>query len=156
MRERDSRYPVYFDDCGRAKAEPYDNGQNNTCQNKNADDFIAETPSDLMFLRLPAAHAGSAKAIPGPRYAGMFRGGGILTARIEPARHGAATETKSQYPHLLGKNPTPGFAYKNSACGVEDGLLTRTSAEPRGHPPSIPFLQDFSELTGIKAVITTV
>src|SRR5688572_5520447 len=36
--------------------EPFTNGQENTCQNKTADDFIAETRADLMFLRLPAAH----------------------------------------------------------------------------------------------------
>ncbi|MEO6655344.1 MAG: hypothetical protein ABIO36_04615, partial [Pyrinomonadaceae bacterium] len=34
----------------------FNNGQNNTCNNKTADDFISETPADLMFLRLPAAH----------------------------------------------------------------------------------------------------
>ena len=33
--------------------EPVNNGQNNTCQNKNPDEFIAENFADLMFLRLP-------------------------------------------------------------------------------------------------------
>ncbi len=32
--------------------EPVNNGQNNTCQNKIASDFIAENYMDLMFLRL--------------------------------------------------------------------------------------------------------
>src|SRR4029079_18343998 len=36
--------------------EPVNNGQNNTCQNRNVDDFLAEARVDLMFLRLPPLH----------------------------------------------------------------------------------------------------
>ncbi|MBV9242860.1 MAG: hypothetical protein JO314_12725, partial [Acidobacteria bacterium] len=37
--------------------EPFDNSESNTCSNKGPDEFIAETPAELMFLRLPSAHA---------------------------------------------------------------------------------------------------
>ena len=37
--------------------EPVNNGQNNNCQNKTPDEFIAESYTDLMFLRLPSAGA---------------------------------------------------------------------------------------------------
>ncbi len=85
---------------------PFNNGENNTCQNNNPDDFIAETPSDLMFLRLPAAHAQSERTHLG-RAAWReewLRGGNDFWADLESKLHGklgAATETKSQYLHLL-------------------------------------------------------
>ena len=35
------------------EGEPVNNGQNNVCQNKTAEEFIAESFVDMMFLRLP-------------------------------------------------------------------------------------------------------
>ncbi len=84
-----------------ALPEPFDNGQNNPSTNKNADDFIAETPAELMFLRLPSSHAQGARAYLGRNgwREEWVRGGSDFWDDLESAgrgRLGSATETKYQ------------------------------------------------------------
>lgn len=144
--------------------EPFDNGQNNTCQNKNADDFIAETPSDMMFLRVPAAHAQGVKANLG-RSAWReewLRGGNDFWDDLESGSQGklgAATETKSQYLHLLEETLRRASHIKNWAVAhVEDGFIqTQDVTETIGHIRRVDtvYTKDFSELTGTRAVIIT-
>ncbi len=144
--------------------EPFNNGQNNTCQNKNPDDFIAETPSDLMFLRLPSAHAQSERTHLG-RSAWReewLRGGNDFWAGLESSLHGklgAATETKSQYLHLLEETLRRSSHIKNWAIAhVEDGFIqTNDIADTvsRIRRVDTVYTKDFSELTGTKAVIIT-
>src|SRR5258708_4258365 len=119
--------------------EPYKNGQNNTCQNKNAADFIAETPAELMFLRLPAAHAQGVKMHLG-RAAWReewLRSGNDFWDDLEASlrgKLGAATETKSQYLHLLEETLRRASHIKNWAIAdVEDGFIqTQDIAETIG------------------------
>ena len=144
--------------------EPYNNGQNNTCQNINADDFIAETPSDLMFLRLPPAHAQRERNHLG-RLAWReewLRGGNDFWDDLERGLHGrlgAATETKSQYLHLLEETLHRASHIKNWAIAhVEDGFIqTQDIADTiaRIRRVDTVYTKDFSELTGTKAVIIT-
>lgn len=144
--------------------EPFDNGQNNTCQNRNADDFIAETPSELMFLRLPAAHAQSERTHLG-RSAWReewLRGGSDFWSVLESSLHGrlgAATETKSQYLHLLEETLRRASHIKNWAIAhVEDGFIkTQDIADSIAKIRRVDtvYTKDFSELTGTKAVIIT-
>lgn len=146
------------------QAEPFNNGQNNTCQNKNSDDFIAETPAELMFLRLPPAHAQSLKMHLG-RAAWReewLRGGNDFWGELETGvrgKLGAATETKSQYLHLLEETLNRASHIKNWAIAhVEDGFIqTQDIAETIGRIRRVDtiFTKDFSELTGTKAVIIT-
>lgn len=146
------------------QTEPFDNGQNNTCQNKSADDFIAETPSDLMFLRLPAAHAQSERTHLG-RAAWReewIRGGNDFWLDLESSLHGklgAATETKSQYLHLLEETLRRASHIKNWAIAhVEDGFIqTQDIADTISKIRRVDtvYTKDFSELTGTKAVIIT-
>jgi hypothetical protein len=143
---------------------PFNNGQNNTCQNKNADDFVAETPSDLMFLRLPAAHAQSERAHLG-RAAWReewLRGGNDFWTDLESGLHGklgAATETKSQYLHLLEETLRRASHIKSWAVAhVEDGFIqTQDIADTISKIRRVEtvYTKDFSELTGTKAVIIT-
>ena len=144
--------------------EPFNNGHDNTCQNKNADDFIAETPSDLMFLRLPAAHAQGAKIYLG-RSAWReewLRGGSDFWDDFEAGMRGklgAATETKSQYLHHLEETLRRASHIKNWAIAhVEAGFIqTQDIVETIGRIRRVDtvFTKDFSELTGTKAVIIT-
>ena len=144
--------------------EPFNNGQNNTCQNKNADDFIAETPSDLMFLRLPAAHAQNERTNlgRGAWREEWLRGGNSFWADLESSLHGklgAATETKSQYLHLLEETLRRASHIKNWAVAhVEDGFIqTQDIADTISKIRRVDtvYTKDFSELTGTKAVIIT-
>ena len=144
--------------------EPFDNGQENACQNKNADDFIAETPSDLMFLRLPGAYAQGTKSHLG-RAAWReewLRGGNDFWNDFESGMRGklgAATETKSQYLHLLEDTLRRASHIKGWAIAhVEDGFIqTQDIVETIGRIRRVDtvFTKDFSELTGTKAVIIT-
>jgi len=144
--------------------EPFNNGLSNACHNKNADDFIAETPADLMFLRLPAAHANSERTHLG-RAAWReewLLGGNDFWTDLETKMHGklgAATETKSQYLHLLEETLRRSSHIKNWAVAhVEDGFIqTQDIADTISKIRRVDtvYTKDFSELTGTKAVIIT-
>jgi hypothetical protein len=143
---------------------PFNNGQNNTSENKNADDFIAETPSDLMFLRLPHPHAQSERTHLG-RAAWReewLRGGSDFWTELESSLHGklgSATETKSQYLHLLEETLRRASHNKKWAIAhVEDGFIqTQDIADTIAKIRRVDtvYTKDFSELTGTKAVIIT-
>jgi hypothetical protein len=146
------------------RPDAYDNGQNNTFENKNADDFIAETPADLMFLRLPSAHAQGTRGHLGrvAWHEEWLRGGSDFWDDHESrmaGKLGASTETKSQYLHLLEETLRRASHIKNWAVAhVETGFITTqdivdTIAEIRR--VDTIYTKDFSELTGAKAVIIT-
>lgn len=144
--------------------EPFNNGQENTCQNKTADDFISETPSELMFLRLPAPHAQTARMHLGRNAwrEEWLRGGSEFWGNLEASllgKLGAATETKSQYLHLLEETLRRASHIKTWAIAhVETGFIqTNDIAETVGRIRRVDtvYTKDFSELTGTKAVIIT-
>jgi hypothetical protein len=145
--------------------EPVNNGQNNTCSNKNAFEFIAENfSSDLMFLRLPRAHN-----LPQQKYLGwtawreeFLRGGDDFWNDLElrqAGRLGALIETKSQYLRLLEETLKTASHIKSWAVAhVEDGFIaTQDIVETIGRIRRVEtiYTKDFSELTGTKAVIIT-
>ena len=149
-----------------ALGDPVNNGQNNTCSNKNANEFIAGNfASDLMFLRLPRAHN-----LPQRKYLGwaawreeFLRGGddfwNILEAN-QAGRLGTLVETKSQYLRLLEEILETALHIKTWAIAhVEDGYIsTHDIVETIGHTKrrvDTIYTKDFSELTGTKAVIIT-
>jgi len=142
----------------------YINGQNNTCHNMIADEFVVETTADLMFLRLPHPHAQSERTHLG-RAAWReewLRGGNDFWPELESRLHGklgAATETKSQYLHLLEETLSRASHIKKWAIAhVEDGFIqTQDIADTIAKIRRVDtvFTKDFSELTGTKAVIIT-
>ena len=146
------------------RSTTYDNGQENTCTNKPPDDFLAEVPADLMLLRLPAAHAQETRSYLG-RSAWAeewLRGGNDFWEEFDSknaGRLGAATETKSQYLHLLEETLRRASHIRNWAIAhVETGFITTqdisdTIAQIRR--VDTIYTKDFSELTGAKAVIIT-
>lgn len=144
--------------------ETFNNGQTNTCANKNADDFLAETPAELMFLRLPSAHAQNLRTYLG-RSAWReewLRRGNTFWDTLEAAmsgKLGAATETKSQYLHLLENTLRRATHIKTWAIAhVEHGFIqTQDIVDTIAGNRRVDtvFTKDFSELSGTKAVIIT-
>ncbi len=144
--------------------EPFGSGQDNPCSNKPADDFIAEATGDLMFLRLPGAHAQSLKAYLG-RSAWReewLRQGSDFWDSLEiglRGKLGAPTETKSQYLHLLEATLRRASHIRNWAVAhVEAGFIqTQDIVDTIASIRRVDtiYTKDFSELTGTKAVIIT-
>ena len=146
------------------RREGYNNNQQNTCGNKSADDFIVDNPADLMLLRLPAAHAQETRGYLGKAAWAeeWLRGGSDFWETYDlnnSGRLGAATETKSQYLHLLEQTLQRASHIKNWAVAhVETGFITTddiTEAIASIRRVDTIYTKDFSELTGAKAVIIT-
>ena len=146
------------------ESEPVNNGQNNVCQNKTAEEFIAESFVDMMFLRLPRAHPQNTRAFLG-RAAWReewIRGGGDFWNDFDAAlagRIGSSTETKSQYLHVLEEALRISSHIKSWAVAhVEDGFIsTQDIVDAMSSIRRVDrfFTKDFTELTGTKAVIIT-
>lgn len=146
-------------------SEPVNNGQNNTCSNKNAYEFIAENyASDLMFLRLPRANNLSKRKYLGWRAwrEEYLRGSDDFWNDLEirqAGRLGAMIETKSQYLRLLEETlRTASHITTWAIAHVEDGFVgTQDIVEAVGRVRRVEtiYTKDFSELSGTKAVIIT-
>jgi hypothetical protein len=147
-----------------ALPEPVNNGQNNTCQNRNVIDFIAEHFTELMFLRLPAVHNLSLRNALGwtAWREEWLRRGDDFWNDLETAQSGKLgthVETKFQYLRLLEDFlRTAAHIDKWAIAHTEDGFLsTHELVETIGKVRKVDtiFTKDFSELTGTKAVIIT-
>ena len=155
---------IVFKRLWSVRPEPVNNGQNNTCQNKTANDFIAENYMDLMFLRLPSAHNQSQKSYLG-RTAWReewLRFGNDFWNDIEASQNGklgTLVETKSQYLRLVEETlRTASHLPMWAIAHIEDGFVTTQDiVETVGQIRRVDtiFTKDFSELTGTKAVIIT-
>lgn len=142
--------------------EPVNNGQNNSCQNKVADEFIAESFVDLMLLRLPTVGNQNSTADRTVWREEWMRGGDDFWNDLETIRNGKLgmpVETKSQYLRLLEETLKTASHIKTWAIShVETGFVsTQDIVEVIGKIRRVDtiFTKDFSELTGTKAVIIT-
>jgi hypothetical protein len=145
--------------------EPVNNGQNNSCQNKGPNEFIAETSfADLMFLRLPASGTGTHRGFSDRILwrEEWLRGGDDFWNDVEQTRNGKlgmTVETKSQYLQLLEETLRTASHIKGWAIAhVETGFIsTQDIVEVIGRIRRVDtiFTKDFSELTGTKAVLIT-
>lgn len=144
--------------------EPVNNRQNNVCQNKNNNEFIAENYVDLMFLRLPRAHNQNQRSSLGKTAwrEEFLRGGDDFWAdleRVQANRLGALVETKSQYLRFFEETlRTASHIGTWAIAHTEDGFIsTQEIVESIGRVRRVDtiFTKDFSELTGTKAVIIT-
>ncbi len=144
--------------------QPYNNRQNNSCQNEAPNTFISETFTDLMFLRLPPPHTQTIRGLLGRSSWSeeWLRGGNDFWKDLESrmaGQLGAATETKSQYLHFL-EETLRRASHINSwvIAHVENGFLqTQDIVSTIGRIRRVEtiYSKDFSELTGTKAVIIT-
>lgn len=144
--------------------EPFNNGQNNLCQNKNANEFTAENYTDLLFLRLPQAHNQSLKKSLGWKAwrEEWIRRSDDFWDELETAqigRLGTHTETKSQYLNLLEEIFKTASHIKHWAVAhVEDSFVqTQDIVETISRVRRVDtiYSKDFSELLGTKAIIIT-
>lgn len=143
---------------------PFENHETNTCDNKSVDSFIAETPAELMFLRLPSAHTQGMRSFLG-RSAWReewIRAGNDFWSVLEAefnGRLGSPTETKSQYIHQLDETLRRATHIRNWAIAhVETGFIqTQDIVDCVSEIRRVDcvYTKDFSELTGAKAVIIT-
>lgn len=143
---------------------PVNNGQNNACHNKNAVEFIAENYTDLMFLRLPRAHNLSLRSTLGwtAWQEEWLQAGDAFWTDLETAQTGKLgthVETKNQYLRLVEDLlKTAAHIEKWAIAHTEDGFIsTPELVETIGRVRRVDtiFTKDFSELTGMKAVIIT-
>jgi hypothetical protein len=143
---------------------PFDNRQTNACSNLAANEFLAETRSELMFLRLPRMHNLNVK-----RSYGLsawreewLNGGEEFWSETEQhfaGKLGTHTQTKSQYLHMIedllhSASHLPAWAIAH----VEDNFIsTQDVVDAIGRVRRVEtiYTKDFSELTGTKAVIIT-
>ena len=143
--------------------EPVNNGQNNNCQNKTPDEFIAESYTDLMFLRLPSAGAVGRENLNRTLWREEWlRGGSDFWPDVERARTGKLgmpVETKSQSIRLLEETlRTASHIPQWAIAHVESGFVsTQDIVDTIGRIRRVEaiYTKDFSELTGTKAVIIT-
>ncbi|REJ77895.1 MAG: hypothetical protein DWQ47_16175 [Acidobacteria bacterium] len=140
------------------------NGEENTCRCSDPIDFIAESYTDLFFLRLPAPRRGTLRQELG-KFAWKecwVRGEGGFWGEIEQGlsgKLGARVETKTQYLELLRRAlETAGHIKKWAIEHVENGFVpTQEVVDVIGSIRKVDtvYTKDFSELTGVKAVMIT-
>lgn len=140
------------------------NGHNNSCQNKMAEDFIAESPADLLFMRLPSADSGGRTAVADKAIwrEEWLRGSDEFWPEFEAARLGklgGPVETKSQYLKVVGSALARATHIKSWAIAhVEGGLVSTqeiVNVVAGLRRVETIYTKDFSELTGTRAVIIT-
>lgn len=144
--------------------DPVDNNTQNTCQNKNANEFTAENYTDLLFLRLPKPRNVSLKRFLGRdawREEWVTGSDAIwndLENRLD-GRLGARIETKSQYLGLLEDLfKTASHIPQWAVVLSEDTFVsTQDIVESVGKIRRVDtiYTKDFTELMGTKAVIIT-
>ncbi len=159
---RDLRRPlsVVFRQLRETVPVPINNSQNNTCQNKTPNEFLAEGFVDLMFLNLPNGR--SAYEAKDRWREEWLRGTGDFWFELEAAQNGklgAPVETKSQFLCSLDETLSIASNIKHWAIAhVEGGFVaTQDIVETVSKIRRVEavYTKDFTELTGNKAVIIT-
>lgn len=142
--------------------DPVNNGQNNACQNKGINEFIAESHCDVIFLRLPQLMAGTSGGYPSNiAWKEEWLRGGIEfwpeLDRVRDGKLGMPVETKTQYLQLLEDTlKTSRHIKKWAISHIETGFIsTQDIIDVMGRKVEAIYTKDFSELTGSKAVIIT-
>lgn len=144
--------------------EPFNNGQNNSSQNKDTNEFIAETYPDLLFLKLPpASNQKLKKTLNWEAWREEWvRGTGNIWTDLEDAQTGklgSRVETKQQYLNLIEDvfktaSHIPLWAIEHIETGfVQTQDIVETISRVRG--VDTIYSKDFSELLGTKAVVIT-
>ncbi len=144
--------------------DPVNNGQNNTCQNKIAGEFVAENYTDLLFLRLPRASKQNLKTTLGWKAwrEEWIRGEDSFWNDLESSQSGKLgtnVETKSQYLSLIVELfKTAQHIDLWAIEHIEDGFIhTQDIVEAISEVRRVDtvYSKDFSELMGTKTAIIT-
>ena len=139
---------------------PVNNSQNNSCQNKPANAFLAESFVDLMFLRLPDS---ASEVAPNDRWREEWLrvGNGFWRdlSKTQAGKLGAPTETRSQYLRFLEDTLSIASNIKHWAISTNEGgsIATQDIVDTVAKIRRVEaiYTKDFSELLGQKAVIVT-
>ncbi len=146
------------------RSEPSNNGQNNACHNKDANEFIAENYTDLLFLKLPHARKQGLKESLGwtAWREEWVRKSDTFWNDLEFAQRGKLgthIETKSQYLSLIVEVfRTAQHIDLWAIEHVEDGFIQSqdvVEAISEVRRVDTIYSKDFSELMGTRAVIIT-
>ena len=139
---------------------PVNNSQINSCQNKSANEFLAESYVDLMFLRLP--DGGSGLSSKDRWREEWLRVGTNFWRELDKAQAGklgAPAETRSQYLRFLEDTLSIASNIKYWAISSTEGGLLATQdvvdTVAKIRRVDAIYTKDFSELLGQKAVIVT-
>lgn len=163
---RDLRQPLskIFKQFRAVEPKPFDNNQKNVCTSRAINEFIAESHSDLMFLRLPRARNLPLKDALGKATwrEEWIRGDRDFWTEAEAAQTGklgARVNSKSQYlRHLEDFLQSAAHIPQWTIAHAEDNFITTPDIIEivnRIRRVETVFTKDFSELTGAKAVIIT-
>lgn len=140
-------------------AHPINNSQNNSCENKPANDFIAESFVDLLFLQIPA---GMNVAPTAPWREEWIRGNSNFWPEIESAQSGKLGANFQTRSHLLRSiEETLSIASNVKHWAIEHTDVGLASTQDvidvvnKLRRVDKIYTKDFSELTGIKATIIT-
>ncbi len=138
---------------------PINNSQNNSCQNKIGDEFLAESFVDLMFLRLPEPRSASDQNRWREEW---LRGSGDFWPELDAAQNGklgSAVETRSQYLKMLETTLSIASNIKHWAISHKEDSFISTQdivdTVNKLRRVETIYSKDFAELTGTKAVIIT-
>ena len=139
---------------------PVNNSQNNHCQNNSANDFLAESFVDLLFLQIPTGlRADDQNARWREEW---IRGGNGFWSNIDAEQSGnlgSAFETRSQMLRALEETLSIASNIKNWAIEHADNGLVSTQdvieVVNKHRRVDKIYTKDFTELTGIKATIIT-
>jgi len=162
---RELRQPLskVFRRVAASQPQAFDNGQANRCGNTHAVEFIAENPGELLFLRLPRAHAGTQRAYAGDRaWREEWVRGSNDWSKVEEGftgKLGGSTDTKSQYLDHVSETLSRATHIRTwGIAHVETGFIsTQDIVDVVSDLRRVEtiYTKDFSELTGTKAVIIT-
>jgi len=139
---------------------PFNNSQNNSCQNKAANEFLAESFADLLFLRIP--QIGAAQTHSANWREDWLNGANKLqagTSETEGGTFGSMPASKSQRIRSLEEMLTIASNMRHWAIAHSEGgaLTTQDIIDVVTKLRRVDkvYTKDFSELTGIKASIIT-
>lgn len=143
-----------------ASPEPINNSQNNDCQNRSANEFLAESFVDCMFLRLPEPRSDISAGE--RRNEEWLRGSDEFWPSFSEklsGKLGAKAETRSQFLEMLQETLSIASHIRRWAIAHTDQnvLTPQELVEAVGKLRRVEavYTKDFSELTGRKAVILT-
>jgi hypothetical protein len=161
-RTRSLRQPlsIVYRRLWRDLPNPINNSQNNTCENKSPNEFLAACLAELMFLRLPE---GRAAVIDRDRWKEEWlRGSDGFWPDLEDgprSKFGPVFETKSQFLQSLEETLQIGSNIRHWAIShVEGGpVSTQDIMDTVGRIRRVDavYTKDFTELLAGKAVVIT-
>ena len=159
---RDLRQPlsIVFKRLWKNLPAPLNNSQNNSCQNRPTNDFLAASFVEMLFLRLPAKNSGI--DLRSRWREEWLRGGSDFWPEFNSSQSGklgANVETRSQFLRSLEETLSIASNVKHWSIEHVDGGFISTqdvidTINKLRHVDKI-YSKDFSELLGIKTSIIT-